>query len=455
MIDKFFTIVPPWLIILLIIFNVMLGAAAYLILLERKVASWVQDRIGPNRVGPKGLLQPMADGLKMFTKEDFRSSNTDRTMFTFAPILMILVVFTAMALIPWGGIYQGTLTYVSTTASAADIPSGSTLVAGPIATGNPDEYNLTYRFPVQIADMNIGVLYILAVLAMVVYSVVLGSWASNNKFSFLGGMRAAAQMISYEVPLGLSIITIVLMFGTLSLSEITTSQARYWVGFIPAWNIFCQPLAFVMFLICIHAEANRAPFDLAEAEQELVGGYHTEYTSMRLGLLLMGEYIEMVVTSAVLVALFLGGWHFPGLTGNVDPNNPAVTTSILEIALRISVFFAKITLVIGVFMWVRWTLPRFRYDQLMNVAWRGMVPISLCLMLGTALVVYATHTTEVVEGQRLIVTGQEALLYLAMNLVLIVLFAIGAMFLPRIAANKRIAVPGSRFASEFPAATPD
>ncbi len=447
MIDKFFTIVPPWLIVLLVIFNVLLGAAAYLILLERKIASWTQDRIGPNRVGPAGLLQPLADGIKMFVKEDFRSKNTDKFMFTIAPIIMMLVVFTAMAVIPWGGVYQGTLTHESP--DAISIPHGATLVGDPEPTGNGTEVVSTYRVPFQVFDANIGVLFLIAVLALAVYAVVFAGWASNNKYSFLGGIRAAAQMVSYEVPMGLSIITVVLMFGTLSLNEITEAQARYWFGFIPAWNIFCQPLAFIMFLICLHAEANRAPFDLAEAEQELVGGYHTEYSSMRLGLLLMGEYVGMVITSAVLVALFLGGWHFPGLTGNVDPANPSVTTSLLEIVLRIVVYLVKILVIIGVFMWVRWTLPRFRYDQLMNMAWRGLIPISLFGMVGTAVVIYFWNR-EPVDGV-LLISGTQAIALLALNVIALVVFAVAAKMLPKANPNRKLQVPGSRFNPTQPA----
>ena len=447
MIANLLTIVAPWLIILLVVFGVVLGTVAYLIRLERKVASWVQDRIGPNRVGPRGMLQPVADGIKMFAKEDFRSSSTDKWLFSLAPMLMMLVVIVALAVIPWGGIFQGSRTFTAATAQqastqAADlIPLGAKVI-NVLPAANAGDYVVTYRFAFQIADLNLGVLFILAVLSMAVYAVVLGGWASNNKFSFFGAMRAAAQMISYEVPLGLSVITIVLMFGTLSLADITAAQAHMWKGIIPAWNIFCQPLAFLMFLICLHAEANRAPFDLAECEQELVGGYHTEYASMRLGLLLMGEYVEMFVTSAVLVALFLGGWHLPGLTGNADPSNPAITTSLVEILIRCGVYFAKILFVIGVFMWVRWSLPRFRYDQLMNLAWRALVPISLCFMLSTAVVVYYQHYRQ--DG-RIIITAREALILLVVNLALVAVFALTSRLMPRLQVNRRVPIPGSRF----------
>jgi NADH-quinone oxidoreductase subunit H len=453
MIERILTFIPPWLIILLVVMGVVNGTVAYLILLERKIASWVQDRIGPNRAGPMGLLQPIADGIKMFVKEDFRSTTSDKWLFSVAPGLMMLVVTVALAVIPWGGVLQGTRHVVATSPAEAivkaedAIPLGSSIYGSLQATGNPNEYVATYRFAFQIADVNIGVLFIVAVLSLAVYGIVFGSWASNSKFAFLGGMRAAAQMISYEVPLGLSIVTIVLTLGTLSLSQITNAQAHYWAGWIPAWNIFCQPLAFLMFLICIHAEANRAPFDLAECEQELVGGYHTEYSSMRFGLFFLAEYTEMLVSSGVLVALFLGGWHFPGLTGDVDPNNPAVTTSIVQAILRCVVYFVKILVVISLFMWVRWTLPRFRYDQLMNLAWRAFVPISLLTMAGSAVVVYLLPN-EIVGGNLLRITGQQALALLGVNVLLVVIFAIGATLIPAAPLNRRMSIPGSRWSQK-------
>lgn len=445
MIDTILTIIPPWVIIALVVFGVVNGLTAYLILLERKIASWVQDRIGPNRVGPQGLLQPLADGLKMFMKEDYRSPNTDKWLFSLAPILMTLVVVTALAVIPWGGIYQGTTTYAASLATAP-IPLGSELFGKPVAVGDGSQMKATYRFAFQIADVNIGILFAVAVLSIAVYGIVFGAWGSNNKFAFFGGMRAAAQMISYEVPLGLSILTIVLMTGTLNLGDICSSQAHSWMGIVPAWNIFCQPMAFVMFLICLHAEANRAPFDLAECEQELVGGYHTEFTSMRLGLLLLGEYTEMVVTSGILVALFLGGWHFPGLTGDADALNPAVTTNQWIVAVRCFVYFMKILGVISLFMWVRWSLPRFRYDQLMNLSWRAMVPIALFTMMGTAIVVYLLPSG--MTPRFAVVGGKQALALLGMNVVLLGMFAVAAKFLPKQKINKRLVIPGSRYGNE-------
>src|SRR5262245_40131023 len=318
--------IPAWVWIAIVMHGVTLVTVAYLILLERKVASWVQDRVGPNRVGldfgilpffrrMNGLGQPLADGLKFILKEEFRPAGADKVLFTIAPMVMIAVGIISIAVSPWGGIKQATV------ANESLVSAGATIVSR-------DSGGVTYQFPFQIANINIGVLYVLAVLSLAVYGVVVGGWASNNKYSFLGGLRATANMISYEVPLGLAVLTIVVMYGTLDLNDLVAKQATYWAGWVPAWNIFTQPLAFLMFLICIHAEANRAPFDLAEAEQELVGGYHTEYSSMRFALFFLAEYAGMITTSAVCVALFFGGWHLPwldkipalhALAGNVNP----------------------------------------------------------------------------------------------------------------------------------------
>ncbi len=436
---------PTWLWIALIVLNVVLGVVAYLILLERKVASWVQDRIGPNRAGPKGLLQPMADGLKMFTKEDYRSSQTDPILFTLAPILMICLVLISIAVIPWGGWVQKTITSAN---APPPIPVNAVIV-GATEVGAAGQ-QITYRWPVQIANLNIGALYILAVLSLAVYGVVLAGYSSNNKFSFMGGLRATAQMVSYEIPLGLSLLTIVLMFGTLDLSVIVEKQVHYWGGWVPAWNVFAQPAAFLLFLVCLHAEANRAPFDLAEAEQELVGGYHTEYTSMRLGFLLMGEYVGMVTTSALCVALFFGGWHIPWLDkipaigGYIDASNPSLTGSLAVAVLRAGCYFAKVMVLIFVFMWVRWTLPRFRFDQLMMLAWRGLIPMSLGLMMATATVIY--YFGDLSQRAYFRIGGRLAAVLLATN-VLVVLASMGiSVLLPAPPpTNRRVRIIGSRY----------
>ena len=509
------THIPPWAILALVIHLVVLGTVAYLILLERKIASWVQDRIGPNRVGLGGLVpllllplapfvnverfenwlrskkmmglgQPLADGLKFILKEDYRPKGADKYIFTLAPAIMIIVVIISIAVVPWGGIKETALSVdVTEHVSAADAAEYNAMVAaGNVAPGSEQRLKeLTgrlghglraevvgrdlvqvspgalsietredgtqrvkatgvYQYHFQIAKLDIGALFVIAILSLAVYGVVLGGWASNNKYSFLGGLRATAQMVSYEIPLGVSLLCVVIMFGSLELNEIVDRQTGYWAGFIPRWNVFCQPLAFLLFLICIHAEANRAPFDLAEAEQELVGGYHTEYSSMRFALFFLAEYAGMITTSAVCVAAFFGGWHLPGLAGP-DPNNPGVTGSLLVCLLRTGVFFAKTLIVIAVFMWVRWSLPRFRFDQLMMLAWRALIPMSLGLLVMTALAVYFYGGNR---GDLLNVHGRLAIALLVGNaVVLAASMLLSTLLPPAPETNRKIKVAGSRF----------
>ena len=458
----------PWILIALVAHGIVLGTVAYLILLERKTASWVQDRIGPNRVGPWGLLQPIADGLKFILKEDYRPGSVDKILFSLAPCVMILVVIISIAVLPWGGEHQVTRSIDVTgqsdpvAAALSHVPSVGQVVGEPVISVEKTEANgeqivahttatITYRYPFQIAKLNIGVLFILGVLSLAIYGVVLGGWASNNKYSFLGGLRATAQMVSYEIPLGLTVLCIVIMFGTLDLGEIVEKQATYWGHVVPAWNVFSQPLTFLLFLICIHAEANRAPFDLAECEQELVGGYHTEYSAMRFALFFLAEYAGMITTSAVCVALFFGGWHvpyldklWPALSGGVDPNNPAVTSSLAVCLIRSAVFFGKTIAIIFVFMWVRWSLPRYRFDQLMMLAWRALIPMSLALLMATAIVVYLFGT----EGNRanLRVGGKMAIAVLVANgIVLAATMFISTLLPSQPETNRRVKVVGSRF----------
>jgi NADH-quinone oxidoreductase subunit H len=477
MIDWFTSIIPPWFMIGLFAFVAILGSVAYLILLERKIASWTQDRLGPNRTGlgfgivpwlkdkPMfGLGQPMADGLKFFFKEDYKPKNVDKILFTIAPGIMMIVMVVSAATIPWGGWRQTTRTYSVFAENVhdetseiqqkidADLPANAITLQKVVVDHDPHHYTVTvvYKYPFQAANLNIGVLFILATLSLAVYGIVVGGWSSNNKYSFLGGLRATASMISYEIPLGISVLCIVAMFGTLDLGKIVAMQDHYWLGFIPAWNVFTQPLAFTLFLICIHAEANRAPFDLAEAEQELVGGYHTEYSSMRFALFFLSEYAGMITTSAVCVALFFGGWHlpyiewiFPSLHGNVDANDPSITTHILANWVRFIVFFSKTMGIIFVFMWVRWSLPRFRFDQLMMIAWRSLIPISLALLLMTFVVIYL-----VADPTDTFIPGALAFWLLVGNGGI----AIGAMIVSKIipaapATNRRLKVSDSRFAS--------
>lgn len=469
MIDWIQTNIPPWVWITLVVHFAILGTVAYLILLERKVASWVQDRLGPNRVGPYGLLQPIADGLKFILKEDYRPKHVDKILFTLAPAIMIIVIILSIAVLPWGGIKQSTRKLAIPTgtdiraAALKQLPAGVTLMEPKEGWKETDHTNpgtnldgevqprmsiieVTYRWDFQSTNLNIGVLFILAVLSLAIYGVVLGGWSSNNKYAFLGALRATAQMISYEIPLGLSVLTIVVLYGSLDLNVMIDKQAHYWGGWLPAWNVFTQPLAFFMFLICIHAEANRAPFDLAEAEQELVGGYHTEYSAMRFALFFLGEYAGMITTSAVCVALFFGGWHFPGLEGHVDPKNPSVTDSLIVCLLRSVVIFTKTIVIIFVFMWTRWTLPRFRFDQLMHLAWRALIPISLAILFMTALVIYfaGPHSWAFMKEGR--IDGHMAVIFFIANIILLAIIMIVSRMLPIAPdTNKRMRIPGSRF----------
>ena len=474
MLDWIQTHIPAWVYITVIVHVTILGSVAYMILLERKIASWVQDRIGPNRVGfdfgiiPflkgftfNGLGQPLADGLKFIFKEDYEPLGVDKILFTLAPGLMIFVIIISIAVIPWGG-YLGEQSTMDVPASAIGnprayieqhLPVFEKLIGDPQPNGTKGtftsafsgsaQFNYIHGWAFQIADLNIGVFYILAVLSLAVYGVVIGGWASNNKYSFLGALRATANMISYEIPLGLAVLTIVLMFGTLDLGVIVERQAHNWGGFLPAWNVFCQPLAFLMFLVCIHAEANRAPFDLAEAEQELVGGYHTEYSSMRFALFFLSEYAGMITTSAVCVALFFGGWDLPGLRGPIA-EHPSVTSSLLVCLIRALVFYGKTMIVIFVFMWVRWSLPRFRFDQLMMMAWRALIPISLAGMLATAIVIACFPPGG--RDYDLDINGYMALSLLGANIVVLV----GSMWISRLLppppdTNRRVKVLNSRF----------
>jgi len=329
------------LILCVIVFVISLGMAAYMTWGERKLAAILQDRVGPDRAGPLGLLQPIADGVKMFMKEEMLPSKSNRFLFILGPCLFMITACMTGAVIPWGsGFTIGDVTY-----------------------------------PMQITDINIGLLYLLGVVSIGVYGIMIGGWASNNKYSLLGALRASSQMISYEVAMGLALIALVMMTGTLSLGEISRQQDA---GLA---NVVYQPLGFLIFIICAFAETNRAPFDLPECESELVGGYHTEYSSMKLGLFLFAEYINMFISSAVMATLYWGGYNFPfqhelGLEGN--------TLAILQtVAL-----FAKIVIFIFIFMWVRWTLPRFRYDQLMHLGWRVLLPLSLANIFITGIVMY-------------------------------------------------------------------
>jgi NADH-quinone oxidoreductase subunit H len=489
-----------WVILAFVFHLAVLGSVAYMILLERKTASWVQDRLGPNRVGfgfglpfmPKfhfwGLGQPLADGLKFLVKEDYDRKGIDKVLFTLAPMAMVTVVIISVAVVPWGGVHrvERTITvdadrlneaaFAETAAldgrlgeraerairhylpyDAEFVEPVNLLVAqsnavtdGGVVTGY--EVPVHYQYHFQIANLNIGILFVLAALSLAVYGVVIGGWASNNKYSFLGGLRATANMISYEIPLGMSALVVLIMFSTLDLAVLVDRQVGYWFGVIPAWNMFAQPLAFLLFLVCIHAEANRAPFDMAEAEQELVGGYHTEYSSMRFALFFLAEYAGMITTSLVLVALFWGGWHAPyvdwaiqGIFGTrPEGASASVTTSLLECIFRSGVIFGKAVLVMFIFMWVRWSLPRFRFDQLMQIAWKGLIPIMLTLIVATTLVTYAFGVSGVPTSDGL--NGWQALAYLGMNVGVLGLIVLGSYVIPAGGdQNTRVSVPESRY----------
>lgn len=332
------------LLLILPVVGVVLGAVAYMILVERKVAAFVQDRYGPNRVGPWGLLQPLADGLKFLFKEDVIPGHVDKWIYILAPGIILIPALIGIAVVPIGG----------------------TLLLGEQA------------IPIQIASVDIGVLYVLAVGSLGIYGVVLGAWASNNKYAMYGGLRAAAQMLSYEIPMALAVLTMVTVAGTLRLETFVEQQYATGSG---VWNIILQPMTFLIFLITIFAETNRAPFDLPEAEQELIAGYHVEYSSMKLALFFLAEYSHMITASAVAVVLFFGGWHLPFL-------GMSAGAGIGGTLLKIAVFAGKVGMIIVLYMWVRWTLPRFRFDQVMTLCWKGLVPLSMALLLGSALIVY-------------------------------------------------------------------
>jgi NADH-quinone oxidoreductase subunit H len=333
-------------VVVVVVFLITLLVAAYSTYAERKVAAFLQDRIGPNRAGPFGIFQPLADGLKFIMKEEIIPNVSNKLLFIMGPCIAMMTALMAGVLIPWG----------------------STVSIG------GQQYSL------QIADIDNGILYVFAVVSIGVYGIMIGGWASNNKFSLLGAIRASAQMISYEIAMGISIIAFIMMSQTLSLGEIAAAQAGGVGSDWNMWNIVYQPLGFVIFLICAFAETNRTPFDLPECETELVGGYHTEYSSMKLGFYLFAEYINMFVSSAFISTLYFGGYNFPFMNDlGLDQNTIAILGTVA--------LFAKIGFFIFFFMWIRWTIPRFRYDQLMNLGWKGLIPLSIANMVITGLVI--------------------------------------------------------------------
>jgi NADH-quinone oxidoreductase subunit H len=325
-------------ILILILTAITLGIATYLTYGERKVAAFLQDRLGPNRAGVFGILQPIADAGKMFFKEELIPKNAEKWLFILGPGLAMITACITSAVIPWGS--------------------------------HLELFGRTIQL--QVADVDIGILYIMGIVSVGVYGIMIGGWASNNKYSLYGAIRASSQMISYELGMGLALIAVIMMSGSLSLREIVQQQSG-WGGM--QWNIIYQPLGFIIFFTCALAECNRAPFDLPECETELIGGYHTEYSSMKLGFYLFAEYINMFISSAVMTCVYFGGYNFPGMHLIEGQNLLAV--------LQIVAIFLKISFFIFTFMWIRWTLPRFRYDQLMHLGWKAMIPLAIVNMLLT------------------------------------------------------------------------
>lgn len=339
-------------VIILVVFALTMLIALYSTFGERVFAAYFQDRLGPNRAGPGGLMQPLADGVKMFTKEDFIPNTPNKFLFIFGPFLFMTTALITSSVIPWG-----------------------------------DKLILFGReIVLQAADINVALLFVFGIVSIGVYGIMLGGWASNNKFSLLGAVRASSQMISYEIAMGLSIIAILMMSGTLSLRGIVEQQHGFidWSGSIPwfSWNVFKQPIAFLVFLICAFAETNRTPFDLPECESELVGGYHTEYSSMKLGFYLFAEYINMFISSALISLIFFGGFNYPGMDWVLNTLGQNAATLI-----GVGAFFSKIFFFIFFYMWVRWTVPRFRYDQLMNLGWKVLIPLCIGNIILTGLVI--------------------------------------------------------------------
>jgi len=348
-------------LIIIAIFGITLLIATYCTWAERRIAGYLQDRPGPNRVGPWGLGQPLADAVKLFFKEEFIPATANKWLFIAGPSLAMLTALMSSAVVPFGN------------------------------TIFSDAFGVTH---IQGIEVNIGLLYIFGVVSLGVYGIMIGGWASNNKFSLLGAIRAASQNISYEIAMGLSIIAMLMMTGTLSLREIALQQSEPLLGISGFnWNIFYQPVGFIIFLTCAFAETNRTPFDLPESEAELVGGYHTEYGSMKLGLYLFAEYVNIIVVSAVMSTLYFGGFNFPfqNEIGALISNDPQVAHNAITI-IGIVVLFLKIFGFIFFFMWVRWTLPRFRYDQLLNLGWKGLIPISIInIILTGAAILLSEH----------------------------------------------------------------
>ena len=327
-------------VLTLFVFVMLLNSAAIMVYVERKVAALMQQRLGPYLVGPKGLLQPLADIVKLLFKEELRPQAADKGLFALAPIIAATAAFAAFAVVPFGA--------ETTLFGLLDTP-----------------------LRLQVADVNVAILVIFAISSMSVYGIVLAGWSSNSKYSLLGGLRSSAQMISYELSYGMALAAVLLLANSLSLTDIVNRQSGTWFGFIPRWFVFLQPIGFLIFMTAGIAETNRAPFDFPEAEQELVAGYHTEYSSMSFAMFFLAEYINMVTVSAVATDLFLGGWH-----------GPFIPESFGWIW-----FLIKVGAILFFYVWMRWTLPRYRYDQLMEFGWKWLLPASVLNLIATAALV--------------------------------------------------------------------
>ncbi|MDP9322743.1 MAG: NADH-quinone oxidoreductase subunit NuoH [Acidobacteriota bacterium] len=335
---------PPTVIaqlgLIFVVFNMLVLSAAFMVWMERKVCAYIQDRSGPNRVGFEGWLQPFADVFKLLFKEQLKPKAADTILFMLAPLVSTAAAFAAFSVVPFG--------------------TETTLFG-----------LLDQPIPLEITDVNVAVLVIFAITSMGIYGIVLAGWSSNSKYSLLGGLRSSAQMISYELSYGLAMAAVIMMAGSLSLREIVMNQSGTWFGFIPRWYIFLQPLGFFIYLTAGVAETNRAPFDFPEAEQELVAGYHTEYSSMSFAMFFLAEYVNMVTVSAVATSLYLGGWLGPILPG----------------CLAWIWFLIKVFLILFFYVWMRWTLPRYRYDQLMEFGWKWLLPAAVLNLFATAAMV--------------------------------------------------------------------
>jgi len=398
-------------ILITVAYLVILITVAYLVYFERKIAAYVQDRIGPNRVGFDfglpflsflkgclGLGQPLADGIKFMLKEDYTPNRVDKVLFTLAPAIIVIPALIGFVVVPWGGSWNCPDIHIPFTALV--IPGGVVQITG--------------------ATVNVGVIYMLAVASLGAYGITLGGWASNNKYSFLGGLRATAQMISYEIPLGLALLAAVLIIGSFVPDQIVRYQVQH------GWMIVAQPVAAIIFFIAILAEANRSPFDNAEAEQELVGGYHTEYSSMRFALYFLAEYAHLFTSTAFFTMLFLGGYHLP-FVSLLSPEN----VTILAVVAKLVVFFTKVVLIVCFSMVIRWTIPRMRYDQVMMMAWGAVIPISLLVVVVNSCLVYFDR--------------RDIPTMLIANAGIVVVTLLVHPWMPKTASNRRLPLYGSRF----------